>query len=81
MAKSAHIFENVVALDTLVPIASLPTNHVQLEQDFGSTFLKESEMKKLRELQILDIISGDDDEDIKWDIVEVIKHQMARVVV
>jgi hypothetical protein len=79
MAKSAHVFENVAALDSLVPIAALPTNHVQLEQDFGSTFLKEPEMKKLRELQILDILSGEDDEDIEWDIVEVIKHQTARV--
>jgi hypothetical protein len=79
MAKSAHVFENVAALDTLVSIASLPTNCVKLEQDFGSAFLKEPEMKKLRELQILDIISGEDDEYIEWDIVEVIKHQTARV--
>jgi hypothetical protein len=79
MANGANIFENVAALDSLVPLTTLPVPNVNLEQDFGSTFLKEPEMKKLRELQIMDRLSGNEDDDIAWDIVEVIKHQTLRV--
>ena len=58
MANSANIFENVAARDSLVPLITLPKPSVDLEQDFGSTFLKEPEMKKPRELKIMDQLSA-----------------------
>jgi hypothetical protein len=79
MAGSSHVFANTASIDSLKPITELPETHVPLEQDFGSSFFKEPEMRKLRELQLLDQMSGED-EDIDWDIVEVIKHQSARVI-
>ena len=47
-------FENIASIDNPIPIVDLPETNVQLEQDFGSCFLKEVEMRKLRELQMLD---------------------------
>ncbi len=78
MSKGGSIFENVAATDNMTLLASLPKTNVSLEQDFGSTFLKEPEMRKLRELQTLDRMSGEDD-DPEWDIIEAIKHQTSRV--
>ena len=78
MAKAPNVCENVAAIDNMVPISPLPKTSVYLEQDFGSTFFKEPEMRKLRELQILDRMSEEQD-DLEWDVMEVIKHQTARV--
>jgi hypothetical protein len=79
MANSSNIFSTVASIDSLTPFAVLPVTNVPLEQDFGSSFLHEPEMGKLRELQLLDKMSGEDG-DIDWVIVEVIKHQSACVI-
>jgi hypothetical protein len=52
---------------------------VDLQQDFGSIFLKEPEIKKLWELQIMDRLSEDEGDDIDWDIVEVISPVTSKI--
>ena len=66
------------AADNILP----PTGYIHSLNDrkgvlqLGSTFLKEPEMRKLRELQILDRMSEEQD-NLEWDVMEAIKHQTA----
>ena len=81
LAGGSTMFENVDAMDSMKPFATLPPINIPMEQDFGSTFFKNAEMKKLREIQLLDKMNDfDADDDMHWDVMEVLNHQTSRVI-
>jgi hypothetical protein len=58
---------------------AITTDEWLLEEDMSSPFLSSINMDKLHELQMVDK-DVDDEDDIEWDIVEVLGHRSARTV-